>query len=44
MPSLMFVVRWLMAAREMSGALECDHSDRKWCSTNQTLSMPISSA
>ena len=44
MPRRMLVVRWLSAARVMSGALECDHSERKWCSTNHTEVIPISSA
>ena len=29
-------VRWLAAARNTSGALECEYSSRKWCSTSQT--------
>ena len=35
-PSLMFLVRWLAAARNTSGALECEYSSRKWCSTSHT--------
>ena len=35
-PSRMFLVRWLAAARNTSGALECEYSSRKWCSTSQT--------
>ena len=28
-------VRWLAAARKTSGALECEYSSKKWCSTSQ---------
>ncbi len=28
-------VRWLAAARNTSGAEECEYSSRKWCSTSQ---------
>ena len=35
-PSRMFFVRWLAAARNTSGALECEYSSRKWCSTSHT--------
>jgi hypothetical protein len=35
-PSRMRFVRWLAAARNTSGALECEYSSRKWCSTSQT--------
>ena len=28
-------VRWLAAARNTSGADECEYSSRKWCSTSQ---------
>jgi hypothetical protein len=31
----MFFVRWLAAARNTSGAEECEYSSRKWCSTSQ---------
>ena len=34
-PSRMFSVRWLAAARNTSGAEECEYSSRKWCSTSQ---------
>ena len=35
-PRRMFFVRWLAAARKTSGALECEYSSRKWCSTSHT--------
>ena len=44
MPSRMRLVRWLAAAKVRSGALLCDQTGRKWCSENQTLSNPCSSA
>jgi len=31
-------VRWLAAARNTSGAGECEYSSRKWCSTSQAKS------
>jgi hypothetical protein len=40
----MFFVRCDAAARNTSGALECEYSSRKWCSTSHTCSMPILSA
>ena len=43
-PSRMFFVRWLQAARNTSGADECEYSSRKWCSTSQTVSKPSLSA
>ena len=35
-PSRMREVRWLAAARNTSGAEECEYSSRKWCSTSHT--------
>ena len=35
-PRRMRVVRWLAAARNTSGADECEYSSRKWCSTSHT--------
>ena len=35
-PSRIRLVRWLAAARNTSGAVECEYSSRKWCSTSQT--------
>jgi hypothetical protein len=35
-PSRMRDVRWLHAARNTSGADECEYSSRKWCSTSHT--------
>ena len=35
-PSRMFFVRCDAAARNTSGALECEYSSRKWCSTSHT--------
>ena len=29
-------MRWLAAAKNTSGAEECEYSSRKWCSTSQT--------
>ena len=43
-PSRMFFVRCDAAARNTSGALLCEYSSRKWCSTSQTYSMPSESA
>ena len=43
-PSRMFLVRWLQAARNTSGADEWLYSSRKWCSTSQTYWMPSESA
>ena len=37
-------VRCEQAARNTSGAEECEYSSRKWCSTSQTYSMPSRSA
>ena len=37
-------MRWLQAARNTSGAEECEYSSRKWCSTSQAKSMPRRSA
>ncbi len=37
-------VRCDAAARKSSGALECEYSSRKWCSTSHAQSMPIRSA
>jgi hypothetical protein len=34
-PSRMVRVRWLTAARNTSGAVECEYSSRKWCSCAQ---------
>ena len=34
-PRRMFLVRWLAAARNDSGAGQCEYSSRKWCSTIQ---------
>ena len=34
------LVRWLAAARKTSGALECEYSSRKWCSTSQRYWIP----
>ncbi len=31
------LVRWLAAARNTSGAGECEYSSRKWCSTSQAI-------
>src|SRR5208337_1554091 len=39
-PSRMRCVRWEHAARNTSGAEECEYSSRKWCSTSQAKSMP----
>ena len=33
--SRIFLVRWLAAPRNTSGAGECEYSSRKWCSTSQ---------
>ena len=35
-PSRIRVVRWLAAARNTSGADECEYSSMKWCSTCHT--------
>jgi hypothetical protein len=43
-PRRMSFVRWLAAARNTSGALECEYSSRKWCSTSHAYSMPMLSA
>ena len=37
-------LRWLHAARNTSGAEECEYSSRKWCSTSQAKSIPRRSA
>ena len=34
-PSLICSVRWLAAAKNTSGADECEYSSKKWCSTSQ---------
>ena len=34
-PSRICLVRWLAAARNTSGAEECEYSSMKWCSTSQ---------
>ena len=39
-PRRMFLVRWLHAARNTSGAEEWLYSSRKWCSTSHTYWMP----
>ncbi len=43
-PSRMSLVRWLAAARNISGALEWQYSSRKWCSVSQTVEKPALSA
>ena len=43
-PSRMFLVRWLAAARNISGAVEWQYSSRKWCSVSQTVEKPALSA
>jgi hypothetical protein len=37
-PSRIRDVRWLAAARNTSGADECEYSSRKWCSTTHAWS------
>ena len=39
-PILMFFVLWLAAARNTSGADECEYSSMKWCSTTHAWSKP----
>ena len=43
-PSRIRLVRCDAAARNSSGALECEYSSRKWCSTSQAQSKPSRSA
>ena len=43
-PRRMRLVRAAQAARNTSGAEQCEYSSRKWCSTAQATSMPTSSA
>ena len=43
-PRRMFFVRCDAAARNTSGALLCEYSSRKWCSTSHRYSMPSESA
>jgi hypothetical protein len=40
----MSLVRWLAAARKISGAVEWQYSSRKWCSVNHTVEKPALSA
>src|SRR6266540_822722 len=39
-PTRIVVVRWLTAARNTSGAVECEYSSRKWCSWAQPYPTP----